>query len=268
MNSWFKLLTTLGILSFWVIMNTQLVVRQIERNNLGRFPSRVNKVFQNETFQENWMGIYKDNKKVGYTGFSIERVFPKEGVRHHMNMDTFVQVKILNKPFDLTLKGFAITDDKMLPMNLNLVVSSGPLKLNVLGERVMVEGNEKFKINASSGDFINFDKILPLENLVIDNGVTLNIPGGVEGGDNFLVPVVNPLTGENNPAKVTVIEKTMLKIDGHKLDCFKVQIQMNRTNFHSWVTEDGIVLRQEFPPPFNYVLKKQSRREAERGFIK
>lgn len=266
MQSWIKLLTTLGIIAFWVLMNTQLVIRQLEIEQLGAYPRGVHHMLKDGNFQENWMGIYRNNRKVGYTGYNIERVFDDEGVRHHMIMDTRVRVEILSRKIDLSLRGSAITDLQMLPLSLSLEVATGPLTFQLEGKRV----EDRFRVRARRGDQVHFEQDLPLESLGITNGVTANIPlAGFEEGDTFEIPVFNPFsTGERQLAKVKVLEKTHRTVDGKNRECYVVETTLAGRSFRSWVTEDGQTLRQELPEPLDYVLIRESRRKAERGFTR
>jgi hypothetical protein len=65
---------TCAVLVFWGTMNTLLVRRQQELNEFGKYRQGVHEFLGPERRKERWMGIYHKHKKIGYTGFEMEKV--------------------------------------------------------------------------------------------------------------------------------------------------------------------------------------------------
>jgi hypothetical protein len=266
MSRLLNLLFTLGVLSFWVLMNTSLVLREFEIRNLGLYQRGVNYFLGDELSRESWLGIYKDGRKVGYTGFSIERLFEDDGIRHVSMFDTMVRFELLGKPVLMELDGTMLSDLHMVPEELHLRVSlgDGTLEIDIDG----VRRGEFLALSISRMGNTLVEQELPLSELSLRNGFALDLPvAGLEPGQTYELPVFDPVSQFRGPATVTVTKETTLKVQGVPVDCFHVETKFMGLVYDSWVTPEGETLRQDIPPPLGYTLISESKDRAQGEFL-
>ena len=267
MSRWIHLFFTLGIVTFWVTMNLQLALRELEMRQLDEYPSGVTRFLGNELYRESWLGIYRDKKKIGYTGYTLERVFEEEGVRHHLKLESVGKFEFFGREIEGRIEGNAIADVDMAPETLDMDLTLGAVTVTLTGER---RGEEFVIRGENEGMLGNFERAVPLESLSFSNGFSLDLPlAGFEVGETYEISVYNPLSlsGDRSRAKIEVLGTTTQKVEGQDLECFHLRTRMLGREIDSWVTADGTTLRQELPPPLNYTLVRETRRNARRGFL-
>ncbi len=264
MTRWIHILLTMGVISFWVVMNTQLVVREMEFRILDSYQRGVGEYLGNELRRESWMSIYRNNRKIGYTGFSIERIFEDEGVRHVMVIDSRARFDVLGNSFHLDVKGTIVTDFGLVPLTLDMQVGLEGGALNLRGHR---EG-DRFILIGESGSLKLIEKSLPLSQICFGNGLALNLPvAGFEVDQTYEIPVFDPITQSRSVAHMRVKEKVAGRFNGLPVDYFVLETRFLGMTYESWVTSDGETLRQKLPPPLGYTLRREeSRVHAMKGF--
>jgi hypothetical protein len=62
--------------------------------------------------------------------------------------------------------------------------------------------------------------------------------------------VVNPFTGQVDRARVEVARRTLIHWNGNLVPTFEVVQHLTPLSMRTWVTIEGLVLRQEVPFPF------------------
>ena len=107
------LLLSLAVFGYWVAMNTFVVLRQREFAELSRYRQGVTKFLGGELLRERWMGVYKDHKKIGYTGFSMEKVRPVEGLEFHSTVETFLTFDLFGRGQRLRLNARLVQDEEL-----------------------------------------------------------------------------------------------------------------------------------------------------------
>ncbi|MBN1443306.1 MAG: hypothetical protein JXA90_11410, partial [Planctomycetes bacterium] len=95
-----RLLTTLltiGIVAFWIAMNTAYIRRQIEISEQGRYERGVVSFLGHDLRRERWMAIYRKGermyRRIGYTGLTLEKIFGDQSVEYHATVETVVRGK-------------------------------------------------------------------------------------------------------------------------------------------------------------------------------
>lgn len=264
MTRWLHLLFTMGVISFWVVMNTQLIVRQMEVRMLDSYQRGVVEYLGNEPRRESWMSIYHDNRKIGYTGFEIERIYDDEGVHHIMTIDSRARFRLLDNSFHLDVRGTVIADINLVPLRLDMDVGLEGGGLHLRGHRE----DDRFILIGESGPLRLLEKDLPLSEICFGNGLALNLPvAGFEVGQVYEIPVFDPVTQSRGVAEVRVKEKVAGRFNGFPMDYFVLETRFLGLTYESWVTPEGETLRQELPAPLGYTLRREeTRADATRGF--
>ena len=64
-----KSLFALGIVGFWLIMNSALLRREYQYQNLDQYRQGITNYLGKELYRERWMGIYRNKDKTAYEGW-------------------------------------------------------------------------------------------------------------------------------------------------------------------------------------------------------
>ena len=260
MARFLNILFVIGVVLFWVLMNGKLVMRELEIRSQETYQRGVREYLGPKLHRERWMGIYRNNRKIGHTGLIFDKQLSEEGDRHKMAIETDITVDLFGKGKLITVEGEVYTDVDMIPESLALDVHIDEGMFQIRGKRK--EG--KFVIRISSGGTKLFEIPLPLREFSLTNGLTVDLPvSGFEVGQSFTVSVFNPILFQDGGlATITVEEKTTRRMtSGLKVDCFRLSTKFQGQSSNSWVTADGEVIRQEVPQ-LGIVLVQEPKKTA------
>jgi len=254
---------TLSVFSFWAGMNTLVLLRQRELASLDQFRAGFTHFLGSNFLREQWMSIYKKNKKIGYVGYRFEKVFALERVEIHSTMESKVKIDLLGIEQWIELDGNLLADKEMRPISLRLDVSmqNEPFA-TLLGRRERGKLAVTLKTGGQSVQLPSF----PLEELHLGNALVPTIPiAGFQVGDSYKVSCFDPLTWGPEMITVTVTAKETRDIDGLPLDVYRLESTFRGVKNKSWVTDAGELILQELGPPFeDVVLRRDEARDAKR----
>ena len=283
-------ISVFAIVAFWVLMNGVLVWREAKLRQLGRNQRGFNEFLGNELRRERWMEIWlktkTEHKKVGYTGFALEKVLSEEGVEYHASVETFFAgsmplLRFFSKDLAelnrFKLEGQLILDADLKPLHLHVT----GLLPKVFGdnEHFFVTGKregETFETTLAWGE-MKLPFSLALEDLTLSDGFAPVLPvAGFEIGETYRMRVFDlltaiasgtPLPGVDNTAVVRVVEQRTEDVDGVLIDVYLLEMDWRGSKIRSLVTKDGEVIRQELGNPAGFVLERaRSREHATKGF--
>jgi len=196
------------------------------------------------TPEEYWMGIYSGDKRVGYSYNSIEF---QNGITEVKEL-TKLKIDLLGKEDDVETKAsYKLEGYKILSFNFEM--KSGSIDVKAWGER---EGDAlKITMETLSG---KTERILPLEKeLILPSLISkLLTENKLATGEKFNIPLFEPLSllmGMNDSVSTHLIEgKEIMEIPLGKFDTYKVSSDFMGARSTSWITAEGDVVKQEFPP--------------------
>ena len=280
-------LFTLSIVLFWVLMNTLLVHRELELRNQDHYQRGVIAFLGDSLVRERWMGIYREHKKVGYSGYVLEKVPALEGVEYNLDVETLWRGKLplpgiladlAGKKNQLEIQGQLVLDGKLKPRKLRVDISLTLLEGSILshthrffivGERVEEDVHIKF----SAGEKDLFEIRTPADDFTLSDGLTPTLPvAGYKVGESYRLRVFDPLAFAHldlgdNTALIHVKEQRTEEVNGLLTDVYVLETQFRGTKTISLVTTAGEVLEQKLGPPLNLILRREvSREKAIRGF--
>lgn len=259
----------LGILIFlfWVWMNSLQVLRQVELGARDRYRTCVTDFLGNDLLRERWLGVYKNNRKVGYTGYVYEKIFAEQDVEIRTTLESRMTVQFLMKDVEIELNGSLLLDGEMRPKQLRLdILVAGKLPLALTGSQ---EGDKLILLLRQGGTTMG-RMSLPRRELFLGDGLAPSLPiAGLRVGDEFEISCFDPLTLGHTAARVRVVSREIREIDGLLAEAFQLETRFREITSTSWVTASGELLRQEFGPPFqDYVLRRETRTNARRFYKK
>ena len=270
---------------FWLTMNGIVLHREIEYRRQGQFKSGLEHFLGTAHQRDRWMSIYSGGKKVGYTGYEVERIFAAEGTEYQINVVTLhrgelplpsLLKRLMNDSNQVDLRGRLILDEELRPLRLRLdvrldLLEGTALERNVSAYVVGRRVEDSFSVTLSQGESDLFQIHLPLDKLTLSNGLAPTLPvAEYEVGKTYRMPVFDALSSfglDQEEASVFVASKGPRDVDGMLVDVFELETRFRETTSHSWVTQDGRILRQDLGPPLDLTLRlESSERSARRGF--
>lgn len=88
---------------------------------------------------------------------------------------------------------------------------------------------------------------------------------GLQVGQRWVSRVVSPLTGRVEEVKVEVVRKHAIQWDNRVVTTLEVVQHLTPISARTWVSRDGLVLRQEVPFPFVKLILERVPDRGERG---
>jgi len=253
-----KIFLALGIVVFWLGMNAELVRRELW---LPRLPSGSTSIAASLTpeafFKEQWMGIYYEGEKVGYSSTSVNRIHSDESPGFIVMNKTFLVLKLMDNPLKVHFDGVLRTDEKFKMRTFNCMLKSAGHEITLDGR---LDGNT-LSLSVLSGGKVFRKTAKVSEDVNLSNSLTplLYLPD-LKPGVTYTVDILDPLSLATNTAKVTVTGMAPYEFAGKKVDVYVVDTQYQGLSFTSWVTESGETLKES--TPLGWTLIREDREVA------
>lgn len=272
---------SLLIVVFWISMNTLLISREAELDKIGQFKGGIQGYLGSRNRRESWMSIRDKSRRIGYTGYTVEKLYVDGGIEYQISIETVYRGKL---PVPAILASF-LPNNRQLELNGLLVLTNDMKPLSLRMDLSLVTFNERTEsarasfllIGRQDGDHFLIELFhtdedtallgikLPRDKLTLSNGLAPTIPvADFSEGKTYRVPVFDPVASlgfGSESATIEVLRKESKKIDGLFVDTWVVETRYDSKTFTSWVTSGGEILRQELGPPLNLVLTKVSSRK-------
>ena len=203
--------------------------------------------------RQEWMGIYAQGEKVGYSvshitreadGFLVEE-------KASLRMNLAGMTREVKTSVDLKAdSGFSLSSFRM-------EVTSGAVHFEMAGE--MVEGGLSMEIRTAGRSQRHR---IPLKEApwLAQNLRYLLLRSPLEVGRRFQVTLLDPLTLTCQPMEVRVEARESYTMEGRSFPVYRLLYSWNGLQSRAWVTEAGETLREEGFGGF--ALVKESREEA------
>ncbi len=206
-----------------------------------------------DTAEQYWMGIYSEDDRVGYSYNSIKTIGGITEVVELMKL----KINLLGKEDNVETKAsYKLEGNKII--SFTYVMESDSVDLKAHGER---QGDTlKITMDTVSGATersIVFDEepIPPslLPKWLIKNGVSV--------GDSYEISLFEPLSllmGMESPVSTYSIEaQELVNIPSGKFDTYRISSTFMSAQSTSWMTSDGEVVKQIFPPGLTAVKESK-----------
>ena len=70
---------SLLIITFWISMNALLISREAELEKVGQFKGGIQGYLAGANLRESWMAIRSKGKRIGYSGYTVEKLYINTG---------------------------------------------------------------------------------------------------------------------------------------------------------------------------------------------
>ncbi|MBI4603500.1 MAG: hypothetical protein HY721_16230 [Planctomycetes bacterium] len=256
---------TAAVFAFWGAMNSLVFLRQLELEGLDRYRSGVTQFLGTGFLRERWMGIYRGGRKIGYTGYTFEKVFALEGIEVHSTLESRLEIEVFGVRQRVEIHGTLVADKELKPLSLQLDAKFQSQPAVTLAGR---RGEGKLLVDVKVGSSAPFKMSLPLEELHLGDALVPSLPiAGLRAGDELRVPCFDPITLSRSVATVRVLRKEVIELDGMSVEAHYLETTFRGIVGKSWVNDASEVLIQRFGPPLgDVVLRKERRENAQRPF--
>ena len=193
------------------------------------------------------MSIYSGGQRVGASVYTIK----KEGDSSEVFEKSSIRIKLLDKVQDINTEGtYHLTGGEVKSFEYEFDSPSGGMKLT--GEKA--EGGYRIKTDSVSGGSELFFKTAssPIPAALIPEWLSSR---DLRAGAEYKVPVMDPLTivtgGDENALQTVhkIKGREKVEIPGlGRYDAWKIVSDISGMEMTSWLTDSGLVVKQEMPP--------------------
>ncbi len=253
-----RLAVCVAITAFWLVMNAQLVRKELLLPRLPRSTAGIAATLSGETvYHEQWMGIYYEEEKVGYSNTTVTRTGGAETSGYIVLNKTFMVVKMLDVPLKVHFEGVLRTDKDFKMRTFSSTLRSAGHEIRIDGEH---EG-DTLSLSVLTGSKVFHKNIKIDDNVNLSNSLTplLYLPS-LEPGVTYSLDILDPLSFSTNKAKVTITGVEPYEYEGKEIEVYVVETEYEGLSFTAWVTESGDVLKEA--TPLGWTLVREDRKVA------
>lgn len=239
-------------------MNAQLVRRELL---LPRLPSGkvgiAAALAPGIPFKEQWMGIYYEGEKVGYSSTTVTRLGGSRVPGYTVRNTTYMVVTLLDNPLQVHYEGILRTNEDFKMSSFSSTLKSAGHKIRIDGELE----DDTLSLSVLSGDRVFRKKEKVGEGLNLSNSLTpfLFLPN-LDVGVTYSLDILDPFSFATNKAKITVTGMEPFEYEGKEIDAYVVETEYEGLFFTAWVTESGDVLKEA--TPLGWTLVREDREVA------
>jgi len=193
------------------------------------------------------MSIYSGGQRVGESVYTIKR----EGDSAEVYEKTSLRIKLMDRVQDVSTEGlYHLTGGEVKSFEYEFESTAGVMK--VTGKKA--DGGYTIKVDSVSGgsDLFFRASLAPIPAALIPEWLSAQ---GLKAGQEYRVSVMDPLTivtggGENSLLTVhKIITREKVEVPGlGSFDAWKIVSDVSGMEMTSWLTDSGLVVKQEMPP--------------------
>ncbi len=253
-----KILVVLCITGFWLVMNGELLRRELflpglPSGSMGLAASLTPDTF----FKEQWMGIYYEGEKVGYSSTTVNRVRSSETPGYIILNRIFMVVNVLDNPLKVHFEGILRVDE-------NFRMQSFRSRLKSAGHEIRLDGaleGDTLSLSVLSGNKVFRKTTKVSDDLNLSNSLTplMYLPN-LKPGVTYSVDILDPLSFATNKAKVSIAGIEPFDYEGKSVEAYVVETIYQGVTYTAWLSDGGEVLKES--TPLGWTLLRESREVA------
>lgn len=255
-----KRIISLGVVLFWGAMVAWLIRRSFGSDVvLPPPPSLVPAgASQPSAEQDGWMGIYHQNKKIGY--FHRRLVPVEHGYRWEEQSQ--MKLRVMNTDQLVHTSVRAAIDKSYALQDFSFRLNSSGIVFEVTGKVIdeKTSGRELHGQIVSAGNSSPFS--FPLRDPVYLPSTTQMMLRGasLKAGEERQYSIFNPLSTKTETISVTALGPETLTLKGQQLAVTKIAERFGGTTVHAWLDHEGKVVKEE--ASLGLVLLRENREDA------
>jgi hypothetical protein len=234
--SWIRFAVTAAIVAVWLALMGSLV-----RDHYFPPVSQSFQSFQLASVEaEDWFTV---RIRGAYSGFGRSRQLRKGNdwlVKDDLHLSLNIQGLI--KPVEITAEAHVDADFRLLSFKLK--VASGIISFEQSGH---MEGRDLVLESPARGGGTS-RRITMFEAPRMSRSLGLPLPlTGLKVGDDFRVPVFDPMDGQKWDAEIKVLEKADIDVSGTKVEGWRVRAVYRAMELTVWIDKEGRLLKGQLP---------------------
>jgi len=256
-----KRLLSIGIVLFWLVMVGLLIRRTtVDPQSANTPPSPSTPVQTSEPLaaHDGWMGIYHQDRKIGYFHRSLTPLANGYQWKERSQM----KLRVMNSDQNVHTEVDANIDQQYALRDFSFRLVSAGAIFQVTGEvrENGPAGRELHGQLTTGGNSSPFS--FPLqEPLYLPTVTQLTLHGTVlQPGEERRYSIFNPLTAKTDMIQVTAVGPEALIVKGRSIPTTKLAERFGGTTVHSWIDHEGTVVKEE--AALGLVLLRESQTEA------
>ena len=256
MRKWW--ITGVSLTAFWLIMMGLLISRElVEPSSFIQGPGKRPSFLTKLPFRQEWMGIYYQNKKVGFSYTAVSPAVLKGEEGYNITNKTNLSLAMLGEEYNLKLEGFSFVDNLYRLKNFEMRVKCGEHHLELKGEA----SRDKLLLLVNSAGAV-FRKEIDIkgEALLANTLTPFYVLPSLSPGRRFSVNLIDPLTLTLGKAEIVVGETENYLFHREMREVLPVEVRYQGMSSRALITEEGEILREE--TPLGWVMVKEDRTEA------
>jgi hypothetical protein len=203
--------------------------------------------------REEWMGIYWENDKVGYTVSKIKKAFKGYEIHEQGIMD----LTVMGTPQRIDTQVTSQVDNAFMLKSFEFRMFSNLFSFQAKGK---IKGNE-LRMDLLSGGSVK-QSVIPLREIpcLASSLKPMMLADGLIVGKKLSYNVFDPSTMSTTPVEVLVegIEEVALR--DKRIECYRLKSTFKGIALRSWIDEDGSTIKEE--SPLGLMLLKESKADA------
>ena len=256
-----KRLLSIGIVLFWLVMVGLLIRRTTVDPQSANTPSSPSTPVQTSeplTAHDGWMGIYHQDRKIGY----FHRHLTPTPTGYQWKERSQMKLRVMNTDQNVHTEVHANIDQQYALRDFSFRLVSAGAVFQVAGEvrENGPAGRELHGQLTTGGNSSPFS--FPLqEPLYLPTITQLTLHGTVlQPGEERRYSIFNPLTAKTEMIQVTAVGHEPLTVKGRSIPTTKLAERFGGTTVHAWIDHEGKVVKEE--AALGLVLLRESQAEA------
>jgi len=249
-----KRFVSFSIVLFWLVMVGLLVYRTLPQPSPP--PSAIAPPVAALQAQEEWMGIYQQDQKVGY----LQRRLTPTDNGYQWDEQWRMRLRVLGAFQTMHTEVRAETDQHYALTRFSFRLLTASTVFQVTGE---VAAQELHGQMTSGGETSPFS--FPLrEPLYLPSTTQMALRGPLlQPGEERRFSIFNPLSLRTDTISITAIGPETLSLNGHAQEVTKIAERFAGTTVHAWLDQDGKVVKEE--AALGLMLLRESQDDALSG---
>ena len=256
MRKWW--ITGVSLTAFWLIMMGLLIYREIvEPASFIQAPGKRPSFWTKLPFRQEWMGIYYQDKKVGFSYTTVSPAIFNNEEGYNITNKTNLSLAMLGEEYSLKLEGFSFVDNLYQLKNFEMRIKCGEHHLELKGE---ASRDKLLLLVTSAGAVFRKEIDIKGEVLLANTLTPFYVLPSLSPGRRFSVSLIDPLTLTLGKAEIVVGEKENYLFHRERREVLPVEVRYQGMSSRALITEEGEILREE--TPLGWVMVKEDRTEA------
>lgn len=241
-----------GIVVLWVVL-VVLLIRDRRAERPVPQDLRAAADAAGDPLAESWMGVYMQNRKIGYTS---HRFVPTAG-GYRFEERSMLRLTVMDSLQTVHVEVGGTVDGNFALRSFSASMRSG---VGDLAARGTVEGGN-LVVTFKMGPEESVQSFPLSEPIYLPTGVRTYLSRGrLEAGKHLTVQVFDPATMQYQPMRVTVEDRDRIEAGSGPVEVWRVREEFHGMSTTIWLDESGRVLREE--GPLNLVAVRETAEQA------